>query len=184
MGVALLQFPPDAQSGVHVTFTAGDTVVHPRHGVANVVAIATRGTGKARRKFLELGFADGSLRILVPVDAVDEVWFRRLPTKREAEEILTVLAGESEVPEAWAERTALTASRMKSTELVQASMVVRDLTRHAQRPGKPLSGFENASLQKCLRSVASELSRALEISEDEAEALILETARSESVAPG
>jgi CarD family transcriptional regulator len=160
-----------------VAYTTGDTVVHPRHGVATVRGIATRGVGKGRTSFLELAFASTSLKILVPMDSVDEVGIRQLPTKREAAAILTVLARPSDVPETWSERTASTTSRMQSTELAQASMVIRDLTRHTQRSGKPLSTSENAALQTCLNSVSSELSLVLEISQDDARALILEKAR-------
>lgn len=162
-----------------MAYAMGDTVVHPRHGVATVQGIATRGAGKARTSFLELVFTSTSLKILVPVDSIDEVGIRQLPTKREAATILTVLAQASVVPETWSERAALTASRVRTTELAEASMVIRDLTRHARRSGKPLSSSENAVLQACLNRVSSELSLVLEITEDDARALILETAQSE-----
>ena len=161
-------------------YAAGDTVVHPRHGVARIEGIETRGAGEGRTSFLELACAAGPLRILVPVGAVEEIGIRHLPTRREAASILGVLAQPSDVPEAWSERNALTTSRIASTELAQASMVVRDLTRHSQRSGKALSSAEQADLETCLRSVASELSIVLELSDGEARDLILEAAQSAS----
>lgn len=155
-----------------MAYTTGDTVVHPRHGVAKVHKIATRGAGKAATSYLELVFAT-SLKIMVPVDSVDEIGLRRLPTKSEAEKILAILAEPSDVPEAWAERHATTSSRVKTTELAEASRVIRDLTRHAQRSDKPLSTAENSVLQSCLDSVSMELSLALEITQDEARDLIV-----------
>jgi CarD family transcriptional regulator len=174
-----LRTPPTRRLGEHVAYTSGDTVVHPRHGVATVQGIATRGVGKGRTSFLELAFASTSLKILVPVDSVDEVGIRKLLTKREAETILSILAGPSDVSETWSERTASTTSRLRSTELAQASMVIRDLTRHARRSGKPLSTSENAILHTCLDSVSSELAVVLEMAQEDARTLILEKATSE-----
>jgi CarD family transcriptional regulator len=165
-----------AQSGTRVVYTTGDTVVHPRHGVATVSGITTRVDGERRTNFLELAFAATSLKILVPEDSVAEVGIRELPTKDEIAAIMAVLEGPCEVPEMWSERSASTTARMRSTELTQAAMVIRDLTLHARRTGKSLSAAENASLQSCLDSVSAELSLVLEVSQDEARALILERA--------
>lgn len=154
-------------------YTTGDTVVHPRHGVATVQSTATRGTGDAQRSYLELFFELKSLTIMVPVESLDEVGIRKPASKEEAEIVLGILEEESDVPEVWAERNASTLSRVQSTELIQASMVIRDLTRHSQRAGKPLSASENNVLQTCLDSVALELSLALEMSQDSTRELIL-----------
>ena len=150
-------------------YQAGDTVVHPRHGVAKVTGTQTRG----KDAYLELFFEPKSMTIMVPVDSLDEVGIRGVVTKDEAEAILEILEEETDVPTAWVERNAATLSRIQSTELAQASMVIRDLTRHADRANKPLSAAENASLTTCLDTVSSELALAFDISQDEARALIL-----------
>ena len=175
MGDAL-GLSPEAQSGSGVAYRTGDTVVHPRHGVATVQGILTQGGGKGGTTFLQLVFASGSLKISVPVDSIDAVGIRALPTKREAGEILAVLARPSDVSAAWSERSASTAARVKSRQLAQSAMVVRDLTRHIRRSGKPLSSSENAVLQTCLDSVSSELSLVWDISHDDARAVVLEKA--------
>lgn len=154
-------------------------IVHPRHGVAEVRGIKTREVGESRTSFLELALVSPSLQILVPMDSVEEVGIRQLPTKQEVEAILALLSEPSEVSAVWSERSAETVARMKSTELAQASMVIRDLTRHERRSGKPLSASESGSLQSCLRSVASEIALVLGIGEDEARALLLERASTE-----
>jgi RNA polymerase-interacting CarD/CdnL/TRCF family regulator len=108
------------------------------------------------------------------------VGIRALPTRREAAAILRVLARPSEVPADWSERTTMTTSRLETGGLEQASMVIRDLTRHATRSGKRLSSAENGVLQGCLNSVSSELALVLEMSQDDARALILQTAGGEA----
>ena len=155
-------------------FATGDTVVHPRHGVATVQSMTTRGSGDAARSYVELFFELKSLTIMVPLDAVDEVGIRLPASREEADIILGILSEDAEVSAVWAERNGVTQSRVQSTELVQASMVIRDLTRHAQRSGKPLSPSENGMLETCLESVALELSLALDLSVDSTRELILD----------
>jgi CarD family transcriptional regulator len=157
-----------------VSFATGDTVVHPRHGVATVQGIVSRGSGKNASDYLELFFEARSMTIMVPVDSVEEVGIRRLATKEEADAILELLGEPSDVPEAWSERNASTLSRVQSTELAQASMVIRDLTRHATRSGKRLSAAEGTTLESCLDTVASELSLTLDLPIEETRALILD----------
>ena len=157
-----------------MSFTTGDTVVHPRHGVATVQGMTSRGRGKDKLEYLELFIDAKSMTIMVPVDSLEEVGIRRVATPDEAEVILGILEETSDVPEVWAERNAATLSRIQSTELVQASMVIRDLTRHSQRAGKPLSAAENASLMTCLETVSMELSLSLGKTQDETRELIMD----------
>jgi RNA polymerase-interacting CarD/CdnL/TRCF family regulator len=133
----------------------------------------TRGKGKDETTYLQLAFEEKALTIMVPLDSVDEVGIRRPSTKAEAQEILAILEESSDVPEAWAERNASTVSRVQSTEIAQAAMVIRDLSRHAQRIDKPLSTAERSTLEGCLDTVSLELSLSLGTSQAETRELIL-----------
>ena len=154
-------------------YSEGDSVVHPRHGLGTVKGTVKRGTGKNAQSYLEIFFEEKTLTTMVPVDSLEEVGIRPPATPEEAEVILEVLGADSDVPEAWAERNASTLSRVKSTELVQASMVIRDLIRHRQRIEKPLSASETSTLDGCMATVSLELSVSLGLSQDEAKELIL-----------
>lgn len=155
-------------------YATGDTVVHPRHGVGTVRGMTSRGTGKSKTDYLELFFELKTLTIMVPLDSVDEVGLRPPASKDEAKSILAILEEDSEVPEVWAERNAESMSRMDSTDLAQAAMVIRDLTRHSDRIEKPLSSAENSTLEACLETVSLELSLALDMTQDQTKALILQ----------
>ncbi len=155
-------------------YTTGDILVHPRHGVGTVLDTPTRGTGKTATTYLQLFFEDKTLTIMVPMESVEEVGIRPPSTKDEAEAILEILGESSDVPAVWAERNASTVSRVQSTEIAQASMVIRDLTRHAQRIDKPLSAAERNTLDTCLDAVSLELSLALGLSQDDTRELILD----------
>lgn len=162
-----------------MTYVAGDTVVHPRHGVASVENVTTRIVGGGTASFLELSFPLAAMTVLVPVDALDTVGIRRLPTKNEAAAVLALLGQASEVPPLWTERAAVTRSRMHAADLEQISTVVRDLLQHERRSGKGLSPAENADLKTCLERVCSELAPALDLTIDEARTLVLEAAGGE-----
>ena len=128
-------------------------------------------------EYVELFFEAKSMTIMVPMASMDEVGIRALPTKDEANAILAILEEPSDVPTEWSERSAATLSRMQSTELAQATMVIRDLTRHADRITKPLTAAEKNSLEACLNTVSAELSLALGMSESDTRDLILEKVR-------
>lgn len=164
-------------------YATGDVVVHPRHGVATVQGTTTRGEGDGATDYLELFFELKSLTIMLPVDSLDEVGIRPPATAEEAEVILNILGESADVPEAWAERNAKTLSRVQSTELVQSAMVIRDLTRHGERSGKPLSASENGTLQTCLEAVSLELAIALGQTQEETKRTILDKVGLEALDP-
>jgi CarD family transcriptional regulator len=160
--------------GTSVAFSTGDTVVHPRHGVAKVQGTPTRKGTDGTQDYLELAFEAKGMTIMVPVDSLDEIGIRQVASKEEADEILALLEEDTEVPQAWAERNASTVSRIQSTDLLQAALVIRDLTLHARRAEKPLSAAENASLQGCLETVCSELALTLDLTPEQTRELVLE----------
>ena len=166
-----------------MSYATGDVVVHPRHGVATVQGTTTRGEGDSATSYLELFFELKSLTIMMPVDSLDEVGIRPPVTREEADAILSILGDPAEVPQAWAERNASTMSRVQSTELIQSAMVIRDLTRHGERSGKPLSASENGTLQTCLEAVSLELAVALEQPQEEIKQLILDKVGLEALDP-
>jgi CarD family transcriptional regulator len=157
-----------------MTYAAGETVVHPQHGTATVEGTVTRDLGKGPEDYLELHVEAGSLKIMVPAEAVEALGIRDISTRAEAEVILAVLEEPSEVPEAWMERNVSTTARIKSHDLDQLSMVVRDLSRHQERTDKPLSKREGDLLRSCLDIVARELSLALAMSEDDTRSLLVQ----------
>lgn len=155
-------------------YVPGDTVVHPQHGAATVVGIVKKDVGNGPEGYLELLVAAPTMRILVPERSLREVGVRSLSSRMEAEAALAVLQAPSDVPSSWSERNVFTASRMRSRDLDQRSMVIRDLTRHVQRTGKPLTMGEGRALEHCLEMVSKELSLTLGISEEDTKALMIE----------
>ena len=158
-------------------FAEGDTVVHPHHGLAKVVGVSTRDIGNGPADYVHLEFESNGMTSTIPVASLEEIGIRPPVTAEEANVLLTILDEASEVPTEWSERSAATVSRIRSAELGQALMVIRDLSRHAARIDKPLTAAEKASLEGCLDTVTVELSLALEMSREDTRELILSKVR-------
>lgn len=164
-----------------MAYMPGDTIVHPQHGTATVLGLVQKDVGKGPEDYLELYIKARSLKVMVPAHAVAAAGLRSLSTKDEAEAILCILAEPSDVPEAWAERNASSMARVKSHDLGQVSMVVRDLSRLERRRERPLTMTESNLLSGCLELVTRELSLALDLSEPDMKALIVERCLGEEV---
>lgn len=170
--------------GDFMGYAHGDTVVHPEHGAGVVEGVVTKDIGQGPTEYLELHIDFRSLKILVPAESLERVGLRSLSSREDAEAILALLEEDSEVPTEWSERNTVTVSRMKSRELDQIAMVVRDLTRHQRRIGKPLNMGEQTALKTCLGLLARELALTLDITESETLALLTERAAGHDVADG
>lgn len=153
--------------GLFMRYAPGDTVVHPEHGAAVVERVVTKDLGQGPTEYIELYIDFASLRILVPAESVERVGLRSLSSREEAEAILALLEESSDVPLEWAQRNTSTVARMKSNELEQIAVVVRDLTRHQRRIGKPLNMGEQNALNTCLGVLARELALSLDVPEQQ-----------------
>lgn len=122
-----------------------------------------------------LQVAAAPLCILVPERSLDAVGVRDVSTRAQAEAILALLEESCDVPERWPDRNASTTARVKSPELADKCLVIRDLLRHEQRSGKSLTVGESRAFEKCMDIVVQELSLALELSAEDTRALILDT---------
>lgn len=157
-----------------MAYQPGDTVVHPQHGTATVEGVLVKDIGRGPADYLQLYVESASMKIMVPAESVERIGIRDVSSEDDAEAILDVLLERSEVPEKWADRNPETVARMKSGNLIEMAMVVRDLSQHARRSGKPLSPSEKSVLDRCLAMLSEELSVSLGMEPDEMLALIAE----------
>jgi CarD family transcriptional regulator len=152
----------------------GDTIVHPQHGTAVVTGVLQKDIGSGPTEYLELFIAHAGLTVMIPAEAVADVGLRAVSTRKQAEEVLAVLATEPDVHERWTDRNAVTVRRMKSGEIRELAMVVRDLIGHAERTGKALSSAEREARDRCIGVLARELALSLDLPEDEVRDRIIE----------
>ncbi|HEV2360552.1 MAG TPA: CarD family transcriptional regulator [Acidimicrobiales bacterium] len=151
-------------------FDVGDKVVYPHHGAAVVVKREKLGDfyGESR-EYLVLRLAYGDLTLKVPADNTDEVGLREVINDEEVEEVFAVLRKkEARMPANWSRRYKNHVEKLKSGDIYQVAEVVRNLS--IRDKDKGLSAGEKRMLTNARRILVSELTFAIGVSEEEAEA--------------
>ena len=148
-------------------FKVGDRVVYPHHGAAVIEKKEMIEFGGEKREYLILKIAHGDMTLSVPTDKVDEVGMRP-PISAEDVDDLFQLLGKKDVrePTNWSRRFKNHQEKLKSGDVYQVAEVVRNLA--LREATKGLSAGEKAMLVKARSVLVSELSFALNLSEDDA----------------
>ena len=153
-----------------MTFDVGDNVVYPHHGAAVIQErkMLVSPTGE-KREYLILQLAYSDLTLKVPSDNTDEVGLREVINDEEVEEVFAVLRKkEARMPTNWSRRFKNHVDKLKSGDIYQVAEVVRNLT--IRDKDKGLSAGEKRMLIKARQILVSELTFAINVSEEEAEA--------------
>ncbi len=150
-----------------MAFDVGDRVVYPHHGAAVIKKREKRKVHGATAEYLVLEMAHGELTLSVPVDKADDVGMRPPIGKEEVEDLFELL-GKKDVrePANWSRRFKNHQEKLKSGDVYQVAEVVRNLALRDQAKG--LSAGEKSMFVKARSVLVSELSFALDVSEDDA----------------
>jgi len=118
-------------------------------------------------EYLVLRMAHGEMMLSVPVDKVEEVGMRWPISTEDVEDLFEVL-GKRDVrePANWSRRFKNHQEKLKSGDVYQVAEVVRNLALRDQAKG--LSAGEKSLYTKARSVLVSELSFALDVSEDDA----------------
>ena len=150
-----------------MSFKVGDRVVYPHHGAAIIEKKETREAFGEKTEYLVLRMAHGDLMLSVPSSKAEEVGMRP-PISAEDVDDLFQLLGKKDVrePTNWSRRFKNHQEKLKSGDVYQVAEVVRNLA--LREATKGLSAGEKAMLVKARSVLVSELSFALNLSEDDA----------------
>ena len=153
-----------------MSFKVGDRVVYPHHGAAVIEKKEKRktpGVESEEKEYLVLRMAHGELTLAVPSDNAEQVGMRRPIAREDVEDLYQVLAKRDvREPSNWSRRFKNHQEKLKSGDVYQVAEVVRNLAlREADRG---LSAGEKSMLAKARSVLVSELSFALDVSEDDA----------------
>lgn len=149
------------------SFKTGDRVVYPHHGAAIIEKTEIIEINGEPREYFVLKTAHDELTVRVPVDKVDDVGMRP-PISLEDVEDLFVLLAKKDVrePANWSRRFKNHQEKLKSGDVYQVAEVVRNLA--LRDASKGLSAGEKNMYSKARKVLVSELSFALNVSEDDA----------------
>jgi CarD family transcriptional regulator len=150
-------------------FRKGDKVIYPHHGAAVIEDLTEREFLGEKKKYFVLRLAYGDLTLMVPVDNTDEVGLREVINDEEVEEVFAVLRKkEARMPTNWSRRFKNHVEKLKSGDIYQVAEVVRNLS--IRDKDKGLSAGEKRMLTKARQILISELTFAIGVTEEEAEA--------------
>lgn len=156
-----------------IRFDVGDRVVYPHHGAALIVRRETRSFDGDETDYLVLEMAHGDLTLSVPAANAVEVGMRPPIGEDEVEDLFDLL-GRKDIrePANWSRRFKNHQEKLKSGDVYQVAEVVRNLALREQSKG--LSAGEKSMYQKARDVLVSELSFALDVTEDEASSRVSE----------
>src|SRR5262249_18144477 len=152
-----------------MTFDVGDKVVYPHHGAATIEKREKKDVFGKKQDYLVLRLAYGDLTLMVPADNAEEIGLRDVINDEEVEEVFAVLRKkEARMPTNWSRRFKNHVEKLKSGDIYQVAEVVRNLT--IREKDKGLSAGEKRMLGKARQILVSELTFALKMDEETAEA--------------
>ena len=163
-----------------MTFDVGDKVVYPHHGAATIEKREKKEAFGEKRDYLVLRLAYGDLTLMVPADNAEEIGLRDVINDEEVEEVFAVLRKkEARMPTNWSRRFKNHVEKLKSGDIYQVAEVVRNLS--IREADKGLSAGEKRMLARARQILVSELTFALNVDEEAAEARLDEVLKSEDM---
>ena len=148
-------------------FKIGDTVIYPQHGACIVEGVVEKTAFGVTRDYLVLRAIIGEMTLSVPVDSAEQVGVRPPVNAEEVEDLVAVLSKpDPRVPANWSRRFKNHQEKLKSGDVYQVAEVVRNLA--LRDADKGLSAGEKSLFNKARNVLVSELSFALDVSEDDA----------------
>ena len=155
----------------NLSFSIGDKVVYPNHGVGVIEQISSRTIGSQVERFYLLKIKASSLKVMVPFHNVGSVGLRRVVRNGEVQKILDFLSdGKCENHADWKYRFKENSDKMRTGSLLDVAVVLKGLLVLAQ--SKPLSFREKKMLERARYLLVSELAMSKNWAETEVEDLL------------
>ncbi|NLY44616.1 MAG: CarD family transcriptional regulator [Tissierella sp.] len=155
-------------------FNIGDRIVYPMHGAGIIENEEVKEILGEKRRYFIMRMPIGDMKVMVPVDNVEEVGVREIINKEEMEEVMDVLKGNrTDMPQNWNRRFRLNMDRIKSGDIYEIAAVVRNLMLLDSEKG--LSTGERKMLNDAKQMLVSEMVLVCELGVEEVEELVAES---------
>ena len=144
----------------------GEKIVYPMHGAGEVTGIEEKEVGGVTQSYYVLRLPLGSLKLMLPVDKIEEIGLRDIIDKSKLDKLTEILSGTSEPSQgSWNKRFHATLERLKTGDIFEVAAVARNLTR--QNLKKKISGGERRLMELARQILISELVYVLDKNSDE-----------------
>ncbi len=155
-------------------FEVGDKVVYPNHGAGTIVEIETKQILGEEKKYYVMKLPIGEMKVMIPVDNIDEIGIRNVIDAEEVDDVLDLLKGKkSKMSQNWNRRYRANQEKLKTGDIYEVGEVVRNLTMRDEEKG--LSTGEKKMLSNARQILVSELVLARDMDEEKVKSLIEET---------
>ncbi len=159
-------------------FDIGDKIVYPMHGAGVIIAVEEKEILGDKKKYYVMKMPIGEMRVMVPVDNVEEIGIREIITNEEMNQVFNILRGEqSKMPQNWNRRYRMNMEKIKSGDIYEIATVVRNLM--IRDDVKGLSTGERKMLNNAKQMLVSEIVLVLDVEQESAEDLIDESVKFE-----
>lgn len=157
-------------------FNIGDKIVYPMHGAGVIVAIEEKEILGKKRKYYIMKMPMGDMKVMVPIDSVEDIGIREIISDEEIEQVFAVLGDhKTKMPQNWNRRYRANMDKIKSGDIYEIASVVRNLIIRDREKG--LSTGERKMLNNAKQMLVSEIVLAKNIDQHEAEDLIESSVR-------
>ena len=139
-------------------FKIGEVVVYPKHGVGEIISMATMEIGSIKTRFYIVKMEQAKLTIRVPLDKQGEVGLRKICSRKIIEEVFNLLKLKPKVRRImWSRRAQEYDAKIFSGDPIKIGEVVRDLFRKNSQPEQSYSERQmfQVALERLAREVAA-----------------------------
>ncbi|MBS3898593.1 MAG: CarD family transcriptional regulator [Dethiobacter sp.] len=152
-------------------FNIGDKVVYPMHGAGVIEAIEEKEILGAWKKYYIMNIPIGDMKVMIPLDNVDQVGLREVIDGEGVEQVFSILRdNHSKMSTNWNRRYRANMEKIKSGDIFKVAEVVRNLALREQEKG--LSTGERKMLDSARQILVSELILAKNISEQDMDEIL------------
>jgi CarD family transcriptional regulator len=153
---------PKTWNGGHVSFSVGDKVIYPNHGLGVVEKVEEKTILGTTCGFFHLRILSNDTTVLVPVANVDNVGLRRAIDDDEVERLFGKLGdGKIDNHTNWKGRFKDNSDKMRSGSIADMADVLKSLTFLAK--SKSLSFREKRMLDRAKSLIVSEVSEVMRV---------------------
>jgi CarD family transcriptional regulator len=152
-------------------FNIGDKVVYPMHGAGIIEEIEEREILGEKRKYYIMRMPIGDMKVMIPVDNVEEIGIREIIDDDDMAKVMTILQGDkTKMPQNWNRRYRINMEKIKSGDIFEIASVVRNLMLRDAEKG--LSTGERKMLNSAKQMLISEIVLVADKNQEETEKLI------------